>query len=34
MSGQDPPIREITKGIINTVKKNCEIHAIGGSQIL
>ena len=34
MSGQDPPITENTRKIINTVEKNCKIHAIGGSQIL
>ena len=33
MSGQNPRIREITRKIINTIKKNCKIHAIEGSQI-
>ena len=35
MSGQNPPIREVTRKIINTVKKQkCKFHAIEGSQIL
>ena len=34
MSGQNPTIREITRKIINAVKKYCKSHVTEGSQIL